>query len=73
MHQDPIVGNASQQFLVGPMTLSQPLVYKESWDLVARVIKRQLYFYLLITPTKVLVDLLTKSHDPPSTFVGDPR
>ena len=36
---------------------------KGSWDLVSRVIIR---VAILITPIKVLITLLTKSHDPPS-------
>ena len=36
---------------------------KGSWDLVTRVIIR---VTILITPIKVLITLLTKSHDPPS-------
>ena len=36
---------------------------KRSWDLVTRVIVR---VTILITPIKVLITLLTKSHDPPS-------
>ena len=41
---------------------SQP-VLKGSWDLVSRVITG---VTILITPRKVLITLLTKSHDPPS-------
>ena len=37
---------------------------KGSWDLVTRVIIR---VTILITPIKVLITLLTKSHDPPSS------
>ena len=36
---------------------------KGSWDLVTRVITR---VTTLINPSKVLITLLTKSHDPPS-------
>ena len=36
---------------------------KGSWDLVTRVIIR---VTILITPIKVLITLLTRSHDPPS-------
>ena len=36
---------------------------KGSWDLVTEVIIR---VTILITPIKVLITLLTKSHDPPS-------
>ena len=39
------------------------IVLKGSWDLVTRVIIR---VTILITPIKVLITLLTKSHDPPS-------
>ena len=39
------------------------LLLKGSWDLVTRVIIR---VTILITPIKVLITLLTKSHDPPS-------
>ena len=35
-----------------------------SWDLVTRVIIK---VTTLITPLRVLITLLTKSHDPPST------
>ena len=35
---------------------------KGSWDLVTRVIIR---VTILITPVKVLITLLSKSHDPP--------
>ena len=38
-------------------------VLKGSWDLVTRVIIR---VTILITPIKILITLLTKSHDPPS-------
>ena len=40
------------------------------WDLVTRVIIR---VTILITPMKVLITLLTKSHDPPSRdfYSGD--
>ena len=38
-------------------------ILKGSWDLVTRVIIR---VAILITPIKVLITLLTKSHDPPS-------
>ena len=38
-------------------------VLKGSWDLVTGVIIR---VTMLITPIKVLITLLTKSHDPPS-------
>ena len=38
-------------------------VPKGSWDLVTRVRVR---VTILITPLKVLITLLTKSHDPPS-------
>ena len=46
-------------------------VLKGSWDLVTRVIIRVI---ILITPIKVLITLLTKSHDPPSStrVCGDP-
>ena len=44
------------------MDLSRALL-KGSWDLVTRVIIR---VTILITPIKVLITLLTKSHDPPS-------
>ena len=38
-------------------------ILKVSWDLVTRVIIR---VTILITPIKVVITLLTKSHDPPS-------
>ena len=38
-------------------------ILKGSWDLVTRVIIR---VTILIAPIKVLITLLTKSHDPPS-------
>ena len=40
-----------------------PSLLKGSWDLATRVIIR---VTILITPIKVLITLLTKSHDPPS-------
>ena len=43
---------------------------KGSWDLVTRVIIR---VNILITPIKVLITLLTKSHDPPSKATWIPR
>ena len=44
---------------------------KGSWDLVTRVIS---WVTILITPIKVLITLLTKSHDPPSSADrGGPR
>ena len=43
------------------------LVLKGSWDLVTTVIIR---VTILITPIKVLITLLTKSHDPPSSHSG---
>ena len=48
------------------------LPLKGSWDLVTRVIIRAT---ILITPIKVLITLLTKSHDPPSreSFDSDCR
>ena len=42
-------------------------VLKGSWDLVTRVFIR---VTILITPIKVLITLLTKSHDPPSRTIG---
>ena len=39
---------------------------KGSWDLVTELVIRQLYSYLLTTPLRRLISLLTKSHDPPS-------
>ena len=42
-------------------------ILKGSWDLVTRVIIR---VTILITPIKVLITLLTKSHDPPSRTLG---
>ena len=44
-----------------------------SWDLVTRVIIK---VTTLITPLRVLITLLTKSHDPPSkpqTLIRDPK
>ena len=38
---------------------------KGSWDLVTRVIPR---VAILITPIKVPITLLTKSHEPPSNY-----
>ena len=38
-------------------------ILKGSWDLVTRVIKK----VVLITPIRVLITLLTKSPDPPSS------
>ena len=43
-------------------------VLKGSWDLVTRVIIR---VTILITPITILITLLTKSHDPPSTGISD--
>ena len=43
------------------------MLLKGSWDLVTRVIIR---VTILITPIKVLITLLTKSHDPPSRVDG---
>ena len=40
-------------------------ILKGSWDLVTRVIIR---VTILITPSKILITLLTKSHDPPSSL-----
>ena len=40
---------------------------KGSWDLVTRVIIR---VTILITPIKVVITLLPKSHDPPSRVEG---
>ena len=49
------------------LVLSGLQVLKGSWDLVTRVIIR---VTILITPIKVLITLLTKSHDPPSRLRG---
>ena len=42
---------------------AQMTILKGSWDLVTRVIIK---VTILITPVKVLITILTKSHDPPS-------
>ena len=47
----------------GRLGASRRLLLKGSWDLVTRVIVR---VTILITPIKVLITLLTKSHDPTS-------
>ena len=51
------------------LQLSPGPVLKGSWDLVTRVIIR---VTILVTPIKVLITLLTKSHDPPSIAVAHP-
>ena len=55
MGQRKVAGAAARLPLV--------LLLKGSWDLVTGVIIR---VTILITPIKVLITLLTKSHDPPS-------
>ena len=47
--------------------MNEDIILKGSWDLVSRVIIR---VTILITPIKVLITLLTKSHDPPSSSSG---
>ena len=42
------------------------LVLRGSWDLVTRVLIK---VTVLITPLRVLITLLTKSHDPPSNYI----
>ena len=43
----------------------QGILIKESWDLVTRDMIR---VTILITPIRVLITLLTKPHDPPSSW-----
>ena len=45
------------------------VILKGSWDLVTRVIiKVTILIEKLITPIKALITILTKSHDPLSTY-----
>ena len=43
---------------------------KGSWDLVTRVIKKVTIHIITYTPLKLLITILTKSHDPPSKDPG---
>ena len=53
----------AQYALIEEYNFNSLILLKGSWDLVTRVIIR---VTILITPIKVLITLLTKSHDPPS-------
>ena len=57
------LGRAGREGVAGCGALGERLVLKGSWDLVTRVIS---IISIPITPLKVLITLLTKSHDPPS-------
>ena len=58
----PLCEDQGQGFFFTVMKTTNTAL-KGSWDLVTRVIIR---VTVLITPIKVLITLLTKSHDPPS-------